>query len=851
MKLNTTTKTLLWAMMLFSFFFMTKAEAQITLNRADNYPQIGDSFVRIGCDTAGITEGDSGEDVTWDFSNLTILGTFNSGPYISPNETGVSADFPDANMSEDAGNEVYYFYNASDSEVAFLGFNNAGTVVIYTEPQIEKVFPFTYSDSNTNVGTRTYNDNIGTVTTEITADAYGTVYLPSGTYNDVLRVHTLVMIEDVSATGSIFSVTTDTYEWYIEGYPMPLLEIANTSNSNGDENTFVNYASIELPAGGPDEYGYTWETSEENLACDWIDITAIGTEVTDDLEDDNIAGPYNMGGDFQYYWSTFNEVYIGSNGYIAFEQIPQIASGASGFTTFPVQDEQNNFVAPLLCDLTLAGTNNPGQVYVYNNATQFIVSFINVPFWFDNANEWNGSNTFQAIFDLTDGTITFNYQDVSELTEMNAGYQTAAVPASIGMENLNGNIGIQIATALPADNSCVQFYLPTVPLIEVLDVRPDWNNNMANGGFFVLKNTFGDLITGVKNSGSLAVTDAVEVEATVFYANGGIFDSYETSVTGGLEVGEVKEANLGVFPAVQEGTYTFSSQTNLSGDINPSNDDTNTEMVVVDTTATGEMTLTYIVDDGSVPTNPLSWTGANSYDDGSGIFIDLPFAFEVLAAEYFVVNPAGETTITAGFRSEILNNDGQSGSAGTVLGSKDVAVDEITPNGWHRVDFDEPILVEDGSFYASWLMESTGISLGTSDAAPYSRRTYEILGNAWSSYREAATRDLYIKVIGRKVGTDVIDGIDDNNNANTFTLSDAYPNPTNEKATINFNLPKTGDVVFSISNAVGQEISRSKLTNRVAGTQSLQINTSQLASGVYLYSLQFGDAVLTKKLMVK
>ena len=199
-----------------------------------------------------------------------------------------------------------------------------------------------------------------------------------------------------------------------------------------------------------------------------------------------------------------------------------------------------------------------------------------------------------------------------------------------------------------------------------------------------------------------------------------------------------------------------------------------------------------------------------------------------------------------------MNNDGQSGSAGTVLGSKDVAVEEITPNGWHRVDFDEPVLVEDGSFYTSWMMGGTGISLAVSDIAPYSRRTYEILGNAWSSYREAANRDLYIRVIGRKAGnTDVIDGINDNNNANTFTLSEAYPNPTSQNATINFNLPKTGDVIFSISNAVGQEISRSKLTNRAAGTQSLQINTSQLASGVYLYSLQFGDAVLTKKLMVK
>ena len=48
--------------------------AQISLTQ-DNYPIVGDAFDYIFVETAGVTPGSSGADVTWDFSDLDFFGS--------------------------------------------------------------------------------------------------------------------------------------------------------------------------------------------------------------------------------------------------------------------------------------------------------------------------------------------------------------------------------------------------------------------------------------------------------------------------------------------------------------------------------------------------------------------------------------------------------------------------------------------------------------------------------------------------------------------------------------------------------------------------------------------------------
>lgn len=79
-------------------------------------------------------------------------------------------------------------------------------------------------------------------------------------------------------------------------------------------------------------------------------------------------------------------------------------------------------------------------------------------------------------------------------------------------------------------------------------------------------------------------------------------------------------------------------------------------------------------------------------------------------------------------------------------------------------------------------------------------------------------------------------------------LAQNYPNPFNPSTEISYNLPQAGAVTLEVFDMTGRRIS--VLTNRVqsAGTYTLTFDASDLSSGVYMYRLQSGGSVLTRKM---
>ena len=74
---------------------------------------------------------------------------------------------------------------------------------------------------------------------------------------------------------------------------------------------------VQLGAGGPDEFGYSWIDSNEpgGPTFDWTDISGVGTEVPlDDDQGATVPLPFN----FEFYGEDQTEVTIGSNGYLTF-----------------------------------------------------------------------------------------------------------------------------------------------------------------------------------------------------------------------------------------------------------------------------------------------------------------------------------------------------------------------------------------------------------------------------------------------------------------------------------------------------------------------------------------------------
>ena len=83
-----------------------------------------------------------------------------------------------------------------------------------------------------------------------------------------------------------------------------------------------------------------------------------------------------------------------------------------------------------------------------------------------------------------------------------------------------------------------------------------------------------------------------------------------------------------------------------------------------------------------------------------------------------------------------------------------------------------------------------------------------------------------------------------------FVLHQNYPNPFNPTTTIQFDLPKTSVVTLKIFNILGEEVTTLLSASLLSGSYKYEWDASNLASGVYLYRLQAGDYVETRKMVL-
>jgi hypothetical protein len=83
-----------------------------------------------------------------------------------------------------------------------------------------------------------------------------------------------------------------------------------------------------------------------------------------------------------------------------------------------------------------------------------------------------------------------------------------------------------------------------------------------------------------------------------------------------------------------------------------------------------------------------------------------------------------------------------------------------------------------------------------------------------------------------------------------FALSQNYPNPFNPSTTIRYALPSRSHVTLLVFNALGQIVTELVNGEMEAGYHEVQFDAGNLASGVYLYRMQVGTFVETRKLLL-
>lgn len=88
-----------------------------------------------------------------------------------------------------------------------------------------------------------------------------------------------------------------------------------------------------------------------------------------------------------------------------------------------------------------------------------------------------------------------------------------------------------------------------------------------------------------------------------------------------------------------------------------------------------------------------------------------------------------------------------------------------------------------------------------------------------------------------------------------YTLNQNYPNPFNPTTTIHYTLPKESVVNITIYDMLGRNVHEFISHKQFAGNHSVQWsgtdrNGTPVSAGIYLYQLQAGDFVQTKKMLL-
>ena len=119
------------------------------------------------------------------------------------------------------------------------------------------------------------------------------------------------------------------------------------------------------------------------------------------------------------------------------------------------------------------------------------------------------------------------------------------------------------------------------------------------------------------------------------------------------------------------------------------------------------------------------------------------------------------------------------------------------------------------------------------------------------------TRKLVAATYGRSMHSYDLNSLvaieDEAADINSFRLFQNYPNPFNPSTTIEYQLAAAADVKLHVVDMTGREITTLVRARKAAGTHQVvwdgkNHNGQQVASGIYLYSLNIGGQIVTRRM---
>jgi mannan endo-1,4-beta-mannosidase len=116
-------------------------------------------------------------------------------------------------------------------------------------------------------------------------------------------------------------------------------------------------------------------------------------------------------------------------------------------------------------------------------------------------------------------------------------------------------------------------------------------------------------------------------------------------------------------------------------------------------------------------------------------------------------------------------------------------------------------------------------------------------GSEWQ-YFDKGYKPQDIKLI------DIMNVISADGMPSEFTLYQNYPNPFNPSTAIQFKLPKAGHINLKVFDILGKEVAVLVNEEKQPGVYKVVFNAEGLSSGVYIYRIQNGTSIYTKKMIL-
>lgn len=154
------------------------------------------------------------------------------------------------------------------------------------------------------------------------------------------------------------------------------------------------------------------------------------------------------------------------------------------------------------------------------------------------------------------------------------------------------------------------------------------------------------------------------------------------------------------------------------------------------------------------------------------------------------------------------------------------------------------ILLNSAASYSQFAIPITYIDASTPNKCIIS---FQIL-NPVGGVNVTLGSEMYLDDI--ELSMDMVSDVEDEFQPLAFQLNQNYPNPFNPSTKIQYSIPQESTVTLKIYDVLGNEVATVVNEEKSAGNYEIDFNASSLSSGVYLYKIQAGSFVETRKMIL-